>query len=1191
MEQFKLKVTAGAGGGGGGGHTPVEDPDSLQSRAMVSIIDLLGEGQIGGLVNGAKSIFFNGTPLENNDGTRNFQGVTYEMRDGRQVQDPLVGFPDTETPTVVNVKVTKNNPSVITVGNADADGVRLIVTVPALIQQDINNGDTHGTSVSFKFEISTNGGAYVPFSGDLVVSGKTRSRYQRAYYYPLPKTTGGGQAATTWSIRMTRLSDDSTSAAVQNEIYLDSFYEVMNTRLSYPNSAVLGVKIDSSQFNSIPTRSYLVDGLIIQVPSNYDPVARTYTGVWNGTFKPAVSNNPAWILYDVLINKRYGLGQFLNAANIDAAKLYTIGKYCDELVDDGFGNKEPRFVINTSISSQVEAYRLITDLCSAFNGMGFWAGSQVQFTQDAPSDAAMAFTAANVIGGSFQYAGSSRKDRHSVVLVRWNDPTQNYKQMVEYVEDAKAVARYGVRKLETIAFGCTSRGQAARCGRWLLYTEQYQSDMVQFTVGMDAALVLPGDVIKIHDATRAGKRMGGRLKKSTLTSATLDAPVTLASGGLATISIRLPDGTFADRKIKESGGDVTLTDITWQEPLPALPVDGAIWMVADTAVEPLLARVVGISQGEDPGTFGITAVEHNPSKYDAIEKGLRLEAAKTSIVTTQAPGPITNIEFGEAPYAIAPGLAGISLDVSWSGGTPNYEVSWKRDGKYPTNWLTFMTTNPAFELENVRAGTYQFKITAVSGFGVRSTPVEASYTTVGKAAAPGDVANFQITRRTTDLLLTWDAVTDINVRGYEVRCGAAWDVADVITTNFSGTMITHDQDFAGKYYYHVRSINGDGVYSDNVSTVELVLIEPAIVDGFNTVQSGSRLDLMWRPNSEVGIVYYEVREGPSWNTGMMLAQSKSTSLSVPSGGIGSRKFWIKAVASPGIYSSEAAWVSTDVAMPVNSNVVLTADERALGWPGNKINMQPNGYDLIMTPATRYAEYVWSMDLLEAYRAQNSVFASVGAVVSDTDSMTWNTSTFPWGSDTALRHWAPDGDVDSITSRIQMSRYTGLLGESQLDAWSMNQTMTSFNGVAPTTVTGATSYEMARNNPGLRIKPGTKVEWSTVTFPATFSYQFWMVPKNISGSAELMIMELATADGKTLRLSYDEIDGEAILSDYAGNEAIASISLSNGDLVGVCITQTPTYRKLMIGKANEDPVIAQQSFAPIGGITRKRLYWA
>ena len=660
----RFPVVAGSGGDDkGSGRAAVEDPDSLQSRAMVAIVDLLGEGQIGGLIDGAKSIFFNDTPLENKDGTANFQGVSWSFRDGQQVQSPMPNFGDVETPTIVSVKVTKLQPAVVTLGNPNADAVRLVVTIPSLISQDMTTGDTHGSSVTFRFDISCNGQPFYDLSGELIIEGKSRSRYQRAYQFALPRTYEG-QNVTSWSIKMSRITEDTISGALANDIWLDSFSEIVDSKLTYPNSALVGISIDSAQFSSIPNRSYLVRGLFIQVPSNYDPETRVYSGIWDGTFKVATSNNPAWVLYDVLTNKRYGLGEYLSAGNIDKGKLYQIGKYCDELVPDGFGGFEPRFTLNTAIQTQVEAYKLVTDLAAAFNGMSYWAGNIVSFTQDSPTDPSMIYNQANVIDGMFQYSGSSRKDRHSVVLIRWNDPNQGYKQIVEYVEDADLVAKYGIRKLETIAFGCTSRGQANRVGRWILYTEQYQSDMIQFKVGIDSALVLPGEVVKIHDATRAGKRMGGRLKSSTRTSAVLDAPIKLEIGSTAIISIRMPDGTFVDRQMIETGGATEFTSVSWHEPLPQDPVPYALWLVAEESLEPLLARVIGIAQGENPGEFAITALEHNKSKYDAIESDLVLEEPRASIVDTKSVSKPSYFRVFESPYLVAPGVLGLTLNTS-----------------------------------------------------------------------------------------------------------------------------------------------------------------------------------------------------------------------------------------------------------------------------------------------------------------------------------------------------------------------------------------------------------------------------------------------------------------------------------------------------------------------------------------------
>jgi len=1189
-ERFPVIAGSGGGGkGGGGGRAAVEDPESLQSRAMVAIIDLLGEGQIGGLVNGAKSIFFNDTPLENADGTRNFQGVSWDFRDGRQSQTPMPGFSDIETPTVVSVKVTKNQPSVVTITNPNTDAVRLLVTLPSLAYQDTNTGDTHGTDVSFRFDISINGGSYRDFSGPLTISGKTRSRYQRAYFYELPKMDTLGSPVTSWSIKMVRITDDATTGNIHNETYFDSYTEIVNSKLTYPNSVICGVSIDSAQFNQIPNRAYLVDGLYIQVPSNYDPVTRTYSGIWNGTFKVAISNNPAWILYDVLTNKRYGLGQYLNGANIDKAKLYQIGKYCDEMVDDGFGGKEPRFAINTAIQSRVEAYRFITDLCSAFNGMSYWNGGMVGFTQDSPTDPSMIYSQANVIDGMFNYAGSSRKDRHSVVHVSWNDPTQNYKQVVEYVEDADLVAKYGIRKVETLAFGCTSRGQAVRCGKWILYTEFYESDMISFKVGLDSAMVLPGEVVKIHDSNRAGKRMGGRLKAATRTSATLDAPIKLGAG-LSVISIRMPDGTFVDRNIYESGSINELTTVTWHDPLPADPILNAIWLISDQSLEPMLARVIGVGQGENPGEFVISALEHNPSKYNAIEKGWKLEEPKVSIIDTKTVATPTDFKVAESPYQVAPGVLGLSLTTSWFGTGMSYEITWRREGKYATNWTTVTTGNPMFDLENVRAGTYHFKIVAVSAFGVRSQPLEASYITVGKTAAPGDVANFKITKRTTDLLLTWDAVTDISLLGYEVRVGASWDSGEVLTAKFAGTMLTHDQDYAGDYYYHIRSINMEGAYSDNVSSVKLTLSAPSTPKNFDVVQSGSRLELGWRPNPETDVVYYEIREGNSWNTGTLVSQVKATTFTIPSGGIGVRKFWIKAVASPGIYSDVPAWIDTLIAMPTNSNIVATTNEKMLGWPGNKLNMHVVGYDLMMNPVVNRAEYIFPVDLLDTYRAQNSIYATLDSIVYDTDSMSWLTSTFEWDDAEGARHWAPGGDIDSVTGKYQIARKTGLRYD-EVDGWRLHSSTTSVGGKTAATAQNVT-YETGRYGNGIRLRGGVKVDWTSVAVPSEFRYSAWVIPKLTGNSAEVSILEFAnTSTGNFLRIGYDEPTQSFKLVDKQGNVVSAVCPINTGDVVGLYVVQTSAKRKLFVSVVGGNPSSGEGSFAPSGTFDALRLYWS
>lgn len=1183
------RVVAGAGGGGSSkSRPPIEDPDNLQSRAKLSLLDLLGEGQIGGLVSGAKSIFLNGTPLQNADGTCNFSGVSWEFRDGQQTQSYITGFDDVESPFAVSVKVTKAQPVAISISNVSVDSVRLVAAVGSLLSQDKNTGDTHGSSVQFTYEISINNRAYQPLSGTLTISGKTRSRYQRSYQYALPRYDSDGQPATLWTIRMNRITADADTSYVQNDLYFDSYAEIVSSKLTYPNSALVGLTIDSALFSSIPDRSYLVHGLYIRVPSNYDVTTRQYTGNWNGTFKVGVSNNPAWILFDLLTAKRYGLGQYISESAIDKAKLYQIGRYCDEMVPDGFGGEEPRFTINTTINNLAEAYKLITDICSVFNGMSFWNGSMVGFMQDAPADNSMIYSPSNIIGGAFSYTGSSRKDRHSVILVSWNDPKQNYKQVVEYIEDPDLVAKYGIRKYETIAFGCTSRGQAVRVGKWILYTEQYQSDLVQFSVGIDSALVVPGEVVKIHDPSRAGKRMGGRLKGCTTTLATLDAPITITPGATATISIRMPDGTFAERTLTQTWGTEPATELEWSDPLPQLPVENAIWLVAEESLVPMLARVIGIGQGENAGEFVISAVEHNPSKYDAIEKGWALEEPKTSIIDTRASNTPTNFKVAETPYEVAPGIMGLNLGVSWEGWGHYYEVSWRRTGKYETNWVTASTGSPMFDLENVRAGSYFFEIVAVSPLGVRSQPLKVEYITMGKTAAPGDVPNFQVRKRTNDLILTWDAVTDIALMGYEVRTGASWDSGAVLTTNFNGTMLTHDQDYAGTYYYHIRSINMQGEYSENVTTVKLVLTAPASVREFNCIPSERRIELNWTPNTEPDVVYYEIREGNSWQTGALVSQVKATTFSIPSGGIGVRKFWIKAVASPGIYSDIPTWIDTNIAMPTNTNIIAMTDEFALGWPGNKLNMHIVGYDLMMNDGVKRSEYIFPVDLLDTYKAANSIYATFDSIVFDTDAMTWETSSFDWDDPESDRHWAPGGDIDSVVGKYQIAKKVGLI-YGEIDGWRLHNSLNSVNGNVAT-ISESVTYETGRYGNGVRLRGGVKAAWTLTPTQTTFKHTLWIIPKQVGESSEFTILEFSGAGGIALRLSYDEVSRAFVLADHLQNHIITPLEIAVDDVVGLCIVQTGTTRKLFASTVGGIPAMSETALAPVGAINTLRLYW-
>lgn len=766
---FPLPI-AGASGGSKRPSVPREDPDNLQSSAYVNIIDLIGEGQIGGLVDNVdgdsltekeKSIFFDGTRLRHTNGELNFANVSWAERVGLQRQDYIEGFGEgVETPFYKNVQLKSGIPSAFTVSNPNADRVRIILAVNSLLSTDRSSGDTYGTSVEFQIKLSVNNGPY-EILANKKITGKTTSRYQRSFSFDLPKKKADGTPITAWSFQITRTTPDSNSSYLQNTTFFESYSEVELTKFSYPNVALVATRFSSETFSSIPKREYLVDGLLIKVPSNRNKDG-SYTGPWDGTFKLESSSNPAWILYDLLLSKRYGLGEYITPEMIDESRLYVIGQYCDQLVDDGFGNKEPRYTINCVINTRVEAYDLIVDICSAFNGMAYWAGHMVGFTIDAPGTPQMLFNNTNIVG-DFSYQGTSNKDRHSVAVVTWNDPNDDYKQVPEVVEDPELIERYGIRKTEVMAFGCTSRGQAARYGRWLLYSEHQQSETITFNVGIDAALLLPGDLIYVQDRDRAGKRFGGRLLDCTAKQAVLDDLVDFGEFTDLTLVIRLEDGSLAERVIAShtkktvtvSGHTKEVTVVEWAEALTVMPVKYALWIIKAAELQPVIARVVNVAQGEEKGTYNITAVPHNPNKYQSIENDLMLDVPPTSILNSRNQEPPASVEI-KSEIITTQNVAKTRLVISWkeAKNAARYEVEWKRnDG----NWVKLpQTTSLSIEVEDVYAGAYTARVVAYNLFGARSYPKYSTSTDVkGKVGKPANVLSLTTTPLLFGMKLDW----------------------------------------------------------------------------------------------------------------------------------------------------------------------------------------------------------------------------------------------------------------------------------------------------------------------------------------------------------------------------------------------------------------------------------------------------
>ena len=1169
---------SGGGGGGGGGHIAA---NSLFSNATLKCLDLISEGQIGGLVDGAKSIYFDDVPLQNANGTYNFDGIGVDWVNGTPDQKVLKGFNDISNPQGVGAEVKNGLPITTTINDSEADKIRVIVSLPSLYSQD-SKGNINETSVQIRFELAIENSGKWQHLGDYTIKGKQNSQYERSYEFKLPKTNQFGDKVNYWLLRMTRLSADSSERYSARTI-LDTVHVITESQLNYPYSALVGLTANAEQLNSIPTRSYLVDGLYIQIPSNYDPKTNKYNGVWNGTFKLAVSSNPAWILYSLLTNKRWGLGNFISPEQVNKAKLYEIGRYCDEEVDNGYGRKEKRFTINTQIQERSDAYRLISDISAVFRGMAYWAGGMANFTCDKPTEASMLYTPANVINGEFTYSGSSRNDRHSVALVTWNDPEQNYKQVVEYIEDADLIAKYGIRQAELTAFGCTSRAQAIRAGRWILYTESYESDMITFNVGIDSALVLPGDVIKIQDPSYAGKRLGGRAIKCGLNRIELDSKVELSTGNDTTISIRMPDGTFVERNVKV-GYTGEYDSLEWNDPLPNTPEPNAIWIVSEATLKPIIARVVNIEQGEQPNTFKITAVSHQPKKYDLIEKGIEFEKDPTTSDPLDIEAP-KNPNVEEVATALGLGYVSSVLNLTWLGGRGciSYELEWRRENENITEWETISTRAKGLQLYNVQRGTYHFKLRGVGLMGNKSPDVEFYYLAKGQYVTPLDVTDFKVIKRPSYLEIRWSPVKDAT--SYEVRCGGTWDDGQILTQNFAGTSFVHYQYEAGTYYYHIRSISPSGEYSPNVTTYKLELNAPAMPIDLTAVVSQNRIDFTWKSNTEDDLSHYELREGQSWDSGVKVAESKVNQMSVPAGSEQTRTFWLKAISLPKIYSDEAAWVGIGVLVDTSRNIVLTHNARTLNWPSNPIYMSKAGDDLLMNAGEVRAEYIAKMSMPEKICAQNSFFTSISTVVeSSKDTETWATAKFPWNSNKGLRAWRLGGDGESIGYENQIARKIGLLYE--MDGWTLEETLNSEKGIKPSSQ-NKVSYDWGRYAKGLNVTETTGVTWKgNVTETASngqYNLSFWFKSKADEKNSLVTYLNYGNNE-KNIKITYNTEDKCFRLVDSLGQIISIDLELKSGRYIFFAISQTEKERTFGVGIYGGDVKVKKASLAPIGNIT-------
>lgn len=797
---------AGADGkdGGGSSRTPSTAPDSLDSRQYANVIDLISEGEIEGLVDGSKSIYLNDTPLQNLDGSYNFKDVEIHIRTGTQTQTyiPIAANPSNEIP--VGITVVKDVPVVRTITNDEVDSVRVTVAVPSLQVINASTGDTSGSRIELAIAVQYAGGGYTNvISGAAgTITGRTGDEYRIDYEIKLNRPNPTDNV----DIRVTRITADSTSALLTDAFSWASYTEIILAKFTYPNSALIGFRIDAEQFGSIPKRSYLIKGVKVQIPTNaiVDPIngALIYSGIWDGTFTAATwCADPAWCLWDLLTSTRYGFGDHIQASQLDKWAFYAASRYSSAQdtrpggttndyhpttgkhgVPDGYGGYEPRFSCNTNIQTAEDAYKLINDLLSVFRCQGFWDAGSLTIAQDAPADPAYLFTTANISAEGFSYTNGSLKTRPNVVVVsyldvgrydyvtgKWLDGLRD--TAYEVVEDIEAIDKYGVVKTEVSAFACTSRGQANRIGRWMLYTERY-GEACSFSASLDAGQQLrPGQIIAIADPVRSGSRLAGRIASATTTTVTVDdtAATDLTYDGSSQLSVILPDGTVE----KQYVADITEAVITLQAPYTVAPNPNSVWLLERTAVQPTLWRVLAI-QEQDDLAYTISAITHDPTKYAYVEADVPLQPRSTTTLNTipETPTALSVLDIPvqsggttkEVQYELN-GRIAVKITFGWRGpqGIKNFRVKYRYEDD---NFTTVTVQGTTFDILDVKPGAYSIQVSSINASNILySEPAEATYTVLGLGAAPTDVSSVSIVALSESVaMLTWTPSTELDVK-------------------------------------------------------------------------------------------------------------------------------------------------------------------------------------------------------------------------------------------------------------------------------------------------------------------------------------------------------------------------------------------------------------------------------------------
>ena len=856
------------------------------------------------------------------------------------------------------------------------------------------------------------------------ISGKTSSKVTLSYLFPVPPVYN------TLNVRIIRDTPDSTETTLQNTIAWDSFTEIINNKLNYPNSSLVGVHIDSKLFSSIPSRGYEVFGVLCKIPREV-----TSSGFWNGKFKIGWTNNPAWILFDLISSNRYGLGKYIKVENLDKWGFYELSKYCDEKVPDGFGGEEKRYTLNAYIQNREEALTLLQNLCALFKGLLYWSNNTLAVVFDHPTDSVAAVNNSNVKSGLFSYSGTSLKTRNTALLVTWRDPKNLYKTKKEFVVlSEEELALRGLITKEINAIGVTSQGLAHRLGKSILVAEKYEKEVLSFITSIDLHGLIPGAIIEVYDKFRANVRFGGRIAE-VIDSRTvkLDSEITIDANEEYLISMATPanleveraDGTDIDINIPKkeiftiTNSAGTTDTITLDSDISNNPLTNAIWGISKVGeVEPQLFKVLTISESTDSSKeFSVSASQHLPSKYELIENDLDIRLLPISTADGLVPGA-TNIQVSEELYKDSTGIKN-KLFIDWDviGAFDSNIITYNVELKLDDGNFVLISNNlqtKSTEVLDVLPGVYIVRVTT-NGFiagtdkVVDSLPIEI----FGKLIPPSDIEGFTLSTLKNNLLLNWSPIDDLDFHYYEIRKGINWESASIVATQLSGTSYIIENPDVGITAYFIKAIDTSGIESVVAAVVTTNFNYPSDVVNFTVVQSIDRLILNWDENNDIGLTGYEIREGSIWESSVFVGKINSNSYIIISGVSQIRTFLIKAIRYDTIYSLNASIASTKIAK-LNKNILHEQVEDP-DYSGFRINMEKDGNQLITNKD--YGEYIFDVKLPQIYTAENIIDKILGSsedIRDWTDTRTWMDVDEPWSIATSVDHVVEISESKELT---------------------------------------------------------------------------------------------------------------------------------------------------------------------------------